>query len=349
MCHGIRFLAQFQQGMCDSAGYIKEGQVADFATGLAQTGGQLCGEFQQYIRIFPGNAAESGIADFSDLAFAPGPDPGAAIDMFPKQAHFPEESTGVDIGKHDFVAVLVLDQDAYRTLYDEIKDVRLVPCIDDHAFTRILAPVAMIQKPLHAGIDHLAGDDFIIYVRECKCLHAHYIGSVTRGFRIFKRLISGAESVIGFRFYKSGHDGMKARIKWVEAATFLGESGSGHAVVMDGPPEGGGRDLGIRPMEMLLLGMGGCTAYDVVHILKKSRQPVTDCVVELVAERAEIEPKVFTRIHAHFVVTGNGLLDKQVRRAVELSAGKYCSASIMLGKVADITHDFEIRAVGPVG
>ncbi|MGB5472290.1 MAG: OsmC family protein, partial [Gammaproteobacteria bacterium] len=88
---------------------------------------------------------------------------------------------------------------------------------------------------------------------------------------------------------------MRARVKWVEAATFLGESGSGHAVVMDGPPEGGGRDLGIRPMEMLLLGMGGCTAYDVVHILKKARQPVTDCVVELDAERAATEPRVFTR------------------------------------------------------
>jgi len=142
---------------------------------------------------------------------------------------------------------------------------------------------------------------------------------------------------------------MKARIKWVEAATFLGESGSGHAVVMDGPPEGGGRDLGIRPMELLLLGMGGCTAYDVVHILKKARQPVTDCVVELVAERAETEPKVFTRIHVHFVVTGDGVQDKQVERAVELSAGKYCSASIMLGKVAEITHDFEIHAVGRDG
>lgn len=137
---------------------------------------------------------------------------------------------------------------------------------------------------------------------------------------------------------------MKARIKWVEAATFLGESGSGHSVVMDGPPEGGGRDLGVRPMEMLLLGMGGCTAYDVVHILKKARQPVTDCVVELTAERAETEPKVFTRIHVHFVVAGSGLAEKQVARAVELSAEKYCSASIMLGKVAVITHDFEIRA-----
>ncbi|MGB5539711.1 MAG: OsmC family protein [Gammaproteobacteria bacterium] len=141
---------------------------------------------------------------------------------------------------------------------------------------------------------------------------------------------------------------MKARVKWVEAATFLGESGSGHAVVMDGPPEGGGRDLGVRPMEMLLLGMGGCTAYDVVHILKKARQPVTDCVVELEAERASTEPRVFTRIHVHFVVTGRDLPDKQVARAVELSADKYCSASIMLGKVAVITHDFEIRTAGVV-
>jgi len=135
---------------------------------------------------------------------------------------------------------------------------------------------------------------------------------------------------------------MKARIKWVQDATFVGESGSGHAVVMDGPPEHGGRDLGVRPMEMMLLGMGGCTAFDVVHILKKSRQPVTDCVAELEAERAESEPKVFTRIHVHFVVAGKGLSDKHVERAVNLSADKYCSASIMLGKVADITHDYEI-------
>lgn len=141
---------------------------------------------------------------------------------------------------------------------------------------------------------------------------------------------------------------MKARVKWVEAATFLGESGSGHTVIMDGPPEGGGRDLGVRPMEMLLLGMGGCTAYDVVHILKKARQPVTDCVVELDAERAATEPRVFTRIHVHFVVTGRDLPEKQVARAVELSADKYCSASIMLGKVAAITHDFEIRTAGVV-
>jgi len=135
---------------------------------------------------------------------------------------------------------------------------------------------------------------------------------------------------------------MKARVKWVEEVTFLGESASGHAVVMDGPPEDGGRNLGVRPMEMLLLGMGGCTAFDVVHILKKARQPVTDCVVELEAERAAEPPKVFTRIHAHFIVAGRGLSDAHVKRAVELSAEKYCSASIMLAKTATITHDYEI-------
>lgn len=139
---------------------------------------------------------------------------------------------------------------------------------------------------------------------------------------------------------------MKARIKWVEDATFLGEAGSGHALVMDGPPESGGRNLGPRPMEMLLLGMGGCTAFDVIMILKKARQPVTDCVVELSAERADQAPKVFTRIHVHFVVTGRGLAEKQVERAVQLSAEKYCSASIMLGKAAEISHDFEIREEG---
>ena len=136
---------------------------------------------------------------------------------------------------------------------------------------------------------------------------------------------------------------MRARIKWVQDATFLGEAGSGHAVVMDGPPEHGGRNLGVRPMEMLLLGMGGCTAFDVVHILKKSRQPVTDCVAELEAERAPEDPKIFTRIHVHFIVTGSGLDDRRVARAVSLSADKYCSASIMLGKTAAITHDYEIR------
>ena len=136
---------------------------------------------------------------------------------------------------------------------------------------------------------------------------------------------------------------MQARVKWVDGARFLGESGSGHCVVMDGPPEAGGRNLGVRPMEMLLLGMGGCTAFDVVHILRKGRQPVMGCEVALSAERAESEPKVFTRIHVHFVVSGRGLDPDRVRRAVRLSAEKYCSASIMLGKTAEITHDFEIR------
>jgi len=135
---------------------------------------------------------------------------------------------------------------------------------------------------------------------------------------------------------------MKARVKWVQDATFVGESGSGHAVVMDGPPDSGGRNLGPRPMEVLLLGMGGCTAFDVVYILKRARQPVLDCVVELEAERAAEAPKVFTKIHVHFIVSGRGLSGKQVERAVQLSAEKYCSASIMLGKAADITHDFEV-------
>lgn len=136
---------------------------------------------------------------------------------------------------------------------------------------------------------------------------------------------------------------MKARIKWVEDATFIGEAGSGHAVVMDGPPEMGGRNLGVRPMEMMLLGMGGCTNFDVMHILKKSRQTVTDCVAEIEAERAESEPKVFTKIHVHFVVKGNDLNESKVAKAIELSAEKYCSASIMLGNAGVvITHDFEI-------
>lgn len=135
---------------------------------------------------------------------------------------------------------------------------------------------------------------------------------------------------------------MKARVRWLEGAAFVGESGSGHAVVMDGPPESGGRDLGVRPMEMLLLGMGGCTAFDVVHILKKARQPVQDCIVEIEAERAPEPPRVYTHIHVHFIIAGKDLAEKQVARAVKLSAEKYCSASIMLGKAAEITHDFEV-------
>ena len=139
---------------------------------------------------------------------------------------------------------------------------------------------------------------------------------------------------------------MKARVKWVENVSFIAESGSGHAFVMDGAPEGGGRNLGPRPMEVVLMGTGGCTAYDVVHILRKSRAPVSDCVVEIDAERAEEDPKVFTKIHFHFIVTGTGLKPAQVERAVHLTAEKYCSASIMLGKTAAITHDFEIRETG---
>src|SRR6188768_4123742 len=133
---------------------------------------------------------------------------------------------------------------------------------------------------------------------------------------------------------------MKVRIKWLENVAFVGESGSGHAMVMDGAPEGGGRNLGPRPMETLLMGAGGCTAYDVVHILRKSRAAVTDCVLEIDAERAPEDPKVFTKIHFHFIVTGKDLKIPQVERAVHLSAEKYCSASIMFGKTAAITHDF---------
>jgi len=139
---------------------------------------------------------------------------------------------------------------------------------------------------------------------------------------------------------------MKARINWVGDAMFVGESGSGHSVVMDGPPENGGRNMGIRPMEMLLIGMGGCSAFDVVHILRRGRQQVDNCVTELDAERADSEPKVFTKIHLHFIVTGKGLTEAKVARAVELSAEKYCSASIMLGKTAEVTHDFEIHETG---
>jgi len=135
---------------------------------------------------------------------------------------------------------------------------------------------------------------------------------------------------------------MKARVKWVDGAMMIGESGSGHAMVMDGPNEYGGRDLGIRPMEMLLLGLGGCTEFDVVHILNKGRHELTLCEVELEAERAEKDPKIFTKIHVHFKLSGPTLTDKIVARAVKLSAEKFCSASIMLGKVAEITHDFEL-------
>lgn len=137
---------------------------------------------------------------------------------------------------------------------------------------------------------------------------------------------------------------MQATVKWVDGAMFLGESGSGHTVVMDGPADLGGRNLGPRPMEMLLLGVGGCSSYDVMSMLQKSRQRVVDCRVEIKAERADAVPAVFTRIHLHFVVTGTELKEKQVQRAVELSAEKYCSASIMLGAAGvEMTHSFEVH------
>ncbi|MEH6515064.1 MAG: OsmC family protein [Halioglobus sp.] len=137
---------------------------------------------------------------------------------------------------------------------------------------------------------------------------------------------------------------MQATVKWMDGAMFIGESGSGHSVVMDGPEDLGGRNMGFRPMEMLLLGTGGCAVYDVMSMLKKSRQKVTDCQVELQAERADAVPAVFTSINLHFVVTGVGLKENQVKRAVELSAEKYCSASIMLaaGGVA-VTHSHELQ------
>ncbi|MDH3639295.1 MAG: OsmC family protein [Gammaproteobacteria bacterium] len=135
---------------------------------------------------------------------------------------------------------------------------------------------------------------------------------------------------------------MHATVNWVDGVSFTATADSGHTVTLDGPPDHGGLNRGARPMEMVLMGMGGCTAFDVLLILRKSRQEVTDCRVELDAERADSEPKVFTRIHAHFVVTGRGLKESAVKRAIQLSAEKYCSASIMLGKTAQITHDYEI-------
>jgi putative redox protein len=135
---------------------------------------------------------------------------------------------------------------------------------------------------------------------------------------------------------------VKARIKWVEDRTFVGESGSGHKVVLGTAFGPEGRTPGPSPMEMVLIGTGGCSAYDVVHILEKGREAVEDCVVELDADRAEKEPKVFTRIHMHFIVKGRGLSEAKVQRAIGLSIDKYCSASAMLAKTATITHDFEV-------
>ncbi len=138
---------------------------------------------------------------------------------------------------------------------------------------------------------------------------------------------------------------MKASIRWSGGVSFVGRADSGHDVVMDGAAEAGGQNRGSRPMELVLIGMGGCTAFDVMHILRKQRQEVSDCVAEIDAERAPSDPKVFTRIHVHFKISGRGLDTKKVGHALELSATKYCSASIMIGKTANITHDFELVEV----
>jgi putative redox protein len=139
---------------------------------------------------------------------------------------------------------------------------------------------------------------------------------------------------------------MQATVKWVDGVMFVGESGSGHAVVMDGPPDHGGRNMGIRPMEMILLGLGGCSSFDVVQILQKGKNDIIDCVTELSAERVDAIPSVFSKIHLHFIVKGRGLKASAVERAVKLSAEKYCSASIMLSKAeVEITHDFEVIEV----
>lgn len=139
---------------------------------------------------------------------------------------------------------------------------------------------------------------------------------------------------------------MKARIKLNEGMSFVAESGSGHAIVIDGSPESGGRNLGPRPMELVLMGAGACSAFDVVLILRRGRQAIEDCIVELQSTRANEDPKVFTDIHMHFVVKGRNLDPDRVQRAIQLSAEKYCSASIMLGKTARMTHDFEIIETG---
>lgn len=139
---------------------------------------------------------------------------------------------------------------------------------------------------------------------------------------------------------------MQATIKWVDGVMFVGETGSGHAIVIDGPPEHGGRNRGVRPMEMLLLGLGSCSSFDVLQILQKGRHDVVDCVAEVTAERVDSIPKVFSKIHLHFTVSGRNLKHSVVQRAIQLSAEKYCSASIMLEKAVNITHDFEIIDVG---
>ena len=139
---------------------------------------------------------------------------------------------------------------------------------------------------------------------------------------------------------------MKARVKWIDGMSFVGESGSGHAMVMDSSPEAGGRNIGMRPMELLLIGMGGCSAIDVVLILKRGRENITDCTVEIEAERASEDPKVFTKIHMIYALKGKGLSAAKVERAITLSKEKYCSASIMIGATAAITHEYTVDESG---
>jgi putative redox protein len=136
---------------------------------------------------------------------------------------------------------------------------------------------------------------------------------------------------------------MEARIKWIEGAAWMAESASGHAIVIDGSPEIGGRNLGARPMELVLMGLGSCSAMDVMLILKKSRQDMQDCQIEIQAERADTDPKVFTKIHLHYIISGHNLNPKHVKRAVDLSTETYCSVSQMLNKTAVISHDYEIQ------
>jgi len=135
---------------------------------------------------------------------------------------------------------------------------------------------------------------------------------------------------------------MKTKVKWIDGVSFVGESGSGHAVVIDGAPEHGGRNIGVRPMELFLMGAVACTAFDVVHILRKARQPIVDCSVEADAERAPTDPKVFTKIHLRYAVVGRGLDPHHVERAVKLSKEKYCSATLMLAKTAEVTHEIAL-------
>lgn len=139
---------------------------------------------------------------------------------------------------------------------------------------------------------------------------------------------------------------MEARVRWLDNASFVAETGSGHALVLDGPPDIGGRNIGPRPMEMMLLGVGSCSSVDVIHILKRARQNVVDCDCKVTAQRADTDPKVFTEIHLHFTVSGHELKAKQVERAVKLSAEKYCSASLMLQATVKITHACDIVELG---